>query len=150
LAGQKIIWLLYWPLKMTSQKCQLRLGQKARGLVTMDKFKTTCPKWLRGFFLPIQNYLFLPNFLVKKINNYSRVQTIVKKPSGKKYFHAMKSSKETHVVVYDVSINYYNLSKSVHHQVVRSLQVMKNNCFQIQSLNQVRIMVLHQKRTSSI
>ncbi len=29
---------------MTSQKCQLKLGQKVHGLVTMDKFKMTCPK----------------------------------------------------------------------------------------------------------
>ncbi len=29
---------------MTSQKCQPRLGQKVHGIVTMDMFKTTCPK----------------------------------------------------------------------------------------------------------
>jgi hypothetical protein len=35
---------------MTSQKCQLRFGQKVHGPVTMDMFKMICPKWLRGFF----------------------------------------------------------------------------------------------------
>ncbi len=29
---------------MTSQKCQLKLGQKVHGPETMDKFKTTCAK----------------------------------------------------------------------------------------------------------
>jgi len=80
---------------------------------------------------------FLPNFLVKKIRNSSsgfRVQTIMKKPLGKKNFQAMKSLKKIHVVVYDAS---------VHHQVVGSLQAMKDSCIQIHSLNQVRIMVLH-------
>ncbi len=28
---------------MTSQKCQLKLGQKVHGPVTMDRFKTTYP-----------------------------------------------------------------------------------------------------------
>jgi hypothetical protein len=31
-------------IQMISQKCQLRLGQKVHGPITMDKFKTTCPK----------------------------------------------------------------------------------------------------------
>jgi len=35
---------------MISQKCQLRLGQKIHGPVTMDKFKMTGPKGLGGFF----------------------------------------------------------------------------------------------------
>ncbi len=29
---------------MTNQKCQLRLGQKVHGPVTMDMLKMTCPK----------------------------------------------------------------------------------------------------------
>jgi len=35
---------------MTSKKCQPRPGKKVHSLITMDKFKMTCPKWLKGFF----------------------------------------------------------------------------------------------------
>jgi hypothetical protein len=87
--------------------------------------------------MPIQNGFFLTKIYDKKIRNYSsgfKVQRIMKKPLGKKNFQAMKSLKKIHVVVYDAS---------VHHQVVGSLQAMKNSCIQIHSLNQVRIMVLH-------
>ncbi len=31
---------------MINQKWQFKLGQKVHGLVTMDRFKTTCPKWV--------------------------------------------------------------------------------------------------------
>ncbi len=31
-------------VNMTSQKCQHKPSQKVHGLVTMDRFKTTCPK----------------------------------------------------------------------------------------------------------
>ncbi len=37
-------------VEMISQKCQPRLGQKVHDPITMDTFKTTCPKWLRGVF----------------------------------------------------------------------------------------------------
>jgi hypothetical protein len=33
-------------VKMTNQKCQLGLGQKVHVPITMDMFKTTCPKWV--------------------------------------------------------------------------------------------------------
>jgi hypothetical protein len=52
---------------MINQKCQFRLGKKVHGLVTMDRFKTTCPKWLGGFFLCSSKMgFFLPKFIVKK------------------------------------------------------------------------------------
>jgi len=31
-------------VEMINKKCQLKLGQKVHGPVTMDKFKTICPK----------------------------------------------------------------------------------------------------------
>jgi hypothetical protein len=61
---------------MTSQKCQPRPSQKIHSPITMDMFKTTCPKWLRGFFSHVSKMgLLWPNFLAKKIailvvNNY--------------------------------------------------------------------------------
>jgi hypothetical protein len=57
---------------MTSQKCQPRHGQKIHGLVTMDMFKTTCPKWLKGFFNACPKWVFfLPKILEKKTSNSS-------------------------------------------------------------------------------
>jgi hypothetical protein len=57
-------------IKMINKKCQLRPGKKVHGLVTMHKYKTTCPKWLKGFFLCLSKMgLFLPKFLIKKITN---------------------------------------------------------------------------------
>jgi hypothetical protein len=38
-------------VEITSQKCQPRPNKKVHGPITMDKFKTTCSKSLRGFFL---------------------------------------------------------------------------------------------------
>jgi hypothetical protein len=55
---------------MTSQKCQLRLGQKIHGPVTMDRFKTTCPKWLGGFFYACPKWVFLTKISSKK-NRYT-------------------------------------------------------------------------------
>ncbi len=43
---------------MTSQKCQLKPGQKVHGLVTMDRFKTTCPKRLGGFLYAYPKWVF--------------------------------------------------------------------------------------------
>jgi len=43
---------------MNSQKCQLKLGQKVHGLVTIDMFKTTCLKWLGGFFDAYPKWVF--------------------------------------------------------------------------------------------
>ncbi len=37
-------------IKMRSQTCKPRPSEKVHGLITMDKFKTTCLKWLKGFF----------------------------------------------------------------------------------------------------
>ncbi len=62
-------------IKMTSQKCQPRHGQKVHGPITMDMFKTICPKWLRGFFMPVQNEYFSPKFIVKKIRNSNSVMS---------------------------------------------------------------------------
>ncbi len=47
-----------WLVKSTSQKCQFKLGQKVHGPVTMDRFKTTCLKWLRGFFYAYPKWIF--------------------------------------------------------------------------------------------
>jgi hypothetical protein len=58
---------------MTNEKCQLRLGQKVHGLVAMDKFKTTCPKWLKGFFYACQKWSFFTKISSKKIRYYSNV-----------------------------------------------------------------------------
>jgi hypothetical protein len=58
---------------MASWKCQLRFGQKVHGLVTMDKFKTTCPKWMRDFFYACPKWVIFYPFLVKKIKNSSNV-----------------------------------------------------------------------------
>jgi hypothetical protein len=68
LTNQKIIWLLCWLVKNTSQKCQPRLGQKVHDLVTTDRLKTTCPKWLRGFFYACPKWvIFYQNFKLKKM-----------------------------------------------------------------------------------
>jgi hypothetical protein len=34
-------------------------SQKVHGLVRMDKFKTTCSKWLRGFFYAYPKWVFV-------------------------------------------------------------------------------------------
>ncbi len=44
---------------MTSQKCQPRLGKKVHNPITMDTFKMTCPKLLRGFFYAYPKWIFL-------------------------------------------------------------------------------------------
>jgi hypothetical protein len=61
---------------MTCPKCQPKPSQKVHGLVGMDRFKITCPKWLKGFF-DTQNGFFLPKFLVKKIRNSSNATTYI-------------------------------------------------------------------------
>jgi hypothetical protein len=66
-----------WLVEMINQKCQFRLGQKVHGLVTMDKFKTTCPKWLGGLFYTSKIGLLWPKFLVKKIG----IQVMVIQPT---------------------------------------------------------------------
>jgi hypothetical protein len=45
-------------VEMTSHKCQPRLGKKIHDLFTMDMFKSTCPKWLRGFFDACPKWVF--------------------------------------------------------------------------------------------
>ncbi len=43
-------------------------------------FKTTCPKWLKGFFLCLSKMgFFLPKFLVKKLRNFSNDGSLVVK-----------------------------------------------------------------------
>ncbi len=60
-------------VEITSQKCQPKLSKKVHGLVTMDMFKTICPKWLRDFLMLVQNGVLKPKFIVKKIRNFSIV-----------------------------------------------------------------------------
>ncbi len=60
-----------WPIKMTSQKCQSKPGQKVHDPIIMDKFKTTCLKWLKGFFMFVQNGSFFTKISSKNIRNYS-------------------------------------------------------------------------------
>jgi hypothetical protein len=50
---------------MINQKCQPRPSQKINDPVTMDKFKTY-PKWLKGFFMLVQNGSFLTKFYCQK------------------------------------------------------------------------------------
>jgi len=38
----------------------------------MDRFKMTCPKWLKGFFYACPYWVFFyQNFLIKQIRNFS-------------------------------------------------------------------------------
>jgi len=43
-------------VEMTSKKCQPMPHQKVHGPITMDMFKTTCPKWL--FFYAYPKWVF--------------------------------------------------------------------------------------------
>ncbi len=57
---------------MASKKCQLKLGQKIHGPITMDRFKTTCPKWLGDFFMHVQNeFVFTKIYSEKNRNSRS-------------------------------------------------------------------------------
>jgi hypothetical protein len=51
---------------LISQKCQSKLGQKIYSSVTMDMFKMTCFKWLRGFFDSCAKWVFFDKFFSKK------------------------------------------------------------------------------------
>ncbi len=54
---------------MINQKCQFKFGQKVHGLVIMNRFRTTCQKYLKGFLMHVQNGSFLTKiyFFLKKI-----------------------------------------------------------------------------------
>jgi hypothetical protein len=54
---------------MTIQKCQPRPSQKVHGLVTMDRFKTTYPKWPRCFFDACPKWVFFDKKIIIKIKN---------------------------------------------------------------------------------
>jgi hypothetical protein len=57
---------------MIDKKCQPKFGLKVYGPISMDMFKTTCPKWLRGFFDTCLKWVFyLPKFIVKTSRNSS-------------------------------------------------------------------------------
>ncbi len=60
-----------WPIKMTSQKCQSKHSKKIHDPITMDKFKMTCPKWLKGVFYACPKWVFFTKVSSKKIKNYS-------------------------------------------------------------------------------
>jgi len=53
-------------VEMISQKCQPKLGQKVHNPITMDRFKMTCLKWLRGFFYACPNGFFLTKISSQK------------------------------------------------------------------------------------
>jgi hypothetical protein len=57
---------------MTNQKYQPRPGQKVHGLITMDRFKTTCPKWPRCFLDAYPKWVFFwKKNIIKKIKKFN-------------------------------------------------------------------------------
>jgi hypothetical protein len=53
---------------MVSKKCQPRPSKKIHDPVTMDMFKTTCPKSLKGFFYASPKWaIFYQNLLSNKL-----------------------------------------------------------------------------------